>query len=113
MSNLSSIMKKANFMTCSNFQRSSPWIFVLCAIRGTEYMTMVVITSDNSTLESIEALTGSWGYVHNSLVGKLLTQCRFFLGLTVVNAIVREYFGEVIAEPEPGIPFPKSQLIMH
>jgi hypothetical protein len=59
--------------SCSNYQRSSPWIFVLCAIRGTEYMTMIVISTDNSTIESIEALTGSWGYGQHDLLGFELT----------------------------------------
>ena len=89
----------------SNYQRSSPWIFVLCAVRGTEYMTMIVISSDNATIESIEAITGAWGYDHTQLYCTAInSSCSFFLGLAAVNAIVREYFGEAVDEPESGIP---------
>lgn len=53
---------------------------MLCAIRGTEYMTMIVVATDSAMLESIEALAGSWGCVHTFIIIIFLKQIQVFLG---------------------------------
>ncbi len=65
-------------------------------IESKEDITQIILVGDNSALEGVEALTGSWGYLlflENMFYWSIYD--RFFFDLTVISAITKEYLGDV------------------